>query len=224
MFHSVDQPLERGWVGRVDGDRVLHLAAQTLQHFFSGGASAREHAAYPLAEVVFLAPVLQPPAVRVFGAATSFAFANPAAVTGPGATVSAPPGAEELDLLPRLAALIGADTAIGGVTLLAEWRAPTLEPPKDRDFGLVLGPLVVTPDELPASLEVVARVDGEEQLRADGGGVDWEELRAYAAAGTELKTGDVLAAPAVGRLEALRSGALVEIAAEPIGVLTATAG
>ena len=66
MFHPVDHYLERGWVGRIDGDRVVHLAAQTLQSFFTGGSHAREHADYRLDEVRFLAPVLNPPAVRDF--------------------------------------------------------------------------------------------------------------------------------------------------------------
>ena len=34
--------------------------------------------------------------------------------------------------------------AQGGWTGLAEFRAPELEPPKDRDFALLLGPLVDT--------------------------------------------------------------------------------
>ena len=59
-------PLERGWVGRVDGERVIQLAAQTLQSFFTGGGSAREHAEYPLAEVRLLAPSSIRPSVRVF--------------------------------------------------------------------------------------------------------------------------------------------------------------
>ena len=66
MFHPNDNPLERGWVGRIDGDRVLHLAAQTLQSFFLGGGGAREHAEYALAEVTLLVPVQYPPTVRVF--------------------------------------------------------------------------------------------------------------------------------------------------------------
>ena len=41
MFHPNDNALERGWVGRLDGDRVLHLAAQTLQSFFLGGGGWR---------------------------------------------------------------------------------------------------------------------------------------------------------------------------------------
>ena len=69
MFHPSDNPMERGWVGRVDGERVVHLAAQTLQAFFLGGGGAREHAEYRLADVTLLAPVLQPPTVRLFEAA-----------------------------------------------------------------------------------------------------------------------------------------------------------
>lgn len=216
--------MERGWAGRVDGDRVVHLAAQTLQHFFTGGASAREHAEYPLAEVVFLAPVLHPPAVRIFDSASDFWFANPAAVAGTESTVRAPAGTEGLAVLPRLAAVIGAEGAIGGFTLLAEWRASGLEPPKDRDFALLLGPLVITPDELASLPEVVARAAGLELLHASHPDVDWEAVRAYAARGTELRTGDVIAGPAVGEIPDLRAGARLELEAGPIGVLAAVAG
>jgi hypothetical protein len=222
MFHPRDRPMLRGWAGRVDGDVVVHLAAQTLQHYFTGGASAREHAVYPLSEVAFLAPVLHPPAVRVFDAGGAFAFANPAAILGPDAAVASPPAAEGLGLLPRLAAVVGAEGAIGGFTLLAEWRAPGLEPPKDRDFALGLGPLVVTPDERPP--ELVVRVDGAELARAAAGPDDWEVLRAYAAAGTELRTGDLLAAPPAASVGDLAAGAAVELEAGPVGVLRARVG
>ena len=48
MFTPADSDLQRGWPGRIDGDIVVQLAAQTLQSFFASGSSAREHAAYPL--------------------------------------------------------------------------------------------------------------------------------------------------------------------------------
>ena len=57
MFHPNDNPLDRGWVGRIDGDRMLHLAAQTLQSFVLVGGGSRVHAEYPLAEVTLLVPV-----------------------------------------------------------------------------------------------------------------------------------------------------------------------
>ena len=71
MFTPAGQELERGWPGRIEGDNVVQLAAQTLQSFFTGGSAAREHAEYPLDDVLLRAPVLEPPAVRVFDDARS---------------------------------------------------------------------------------------------------------------------------------------------------------
>jgi fumarylacetoacetate (FAA) hydrolase family protein len=218
MFHPVDRHMERGWVGRIDGDRVTHLAAQTLQHFFTGGASAREHAEYPLSEVTLLAPVPHPPAVRVFEDETAFAFGNPAAIVGPGAAIH-PPG-DTVVAHPRLAGIVGADGTIAGFTLTLELRDAERVPPKDRDFGLALGPLVVTTDELlGCELALVVRVDGLERLSASGDGIDWEAVRRSAADGTQLRTGDLLAGPAAGRVEANARGSRVELDAPDIGVL-----
>ena len=202
MFHPAGHPLERGWVGRLDGDRVVQLAAQTLQSFFTGGGSAREHAEYPLAEVVLLAPVLHPPSVRVFDDQRSFAFANPAAIVGPGAVVHAPGDTlsrGSLTVVPRLAAVIGAHGAIAGFTGFADWRASALEAPKDHDFALGLGPVVVTPDEVTGT-----------------SGFDWGAAADFAAAGTVLYPGDILAGPALRAIEAVSD---VSLAIDGIGVL-----
>ena len=217
MFCPVDHPMERGWVGRIDGDRVIHLAAQTLQSFFTGGGSAREHAVYPLDSVRLLAPVLHPPGVRVFDDQATFAFANPAAIVGPEAEVAASA------LLPRLAAVIGAEGSLGGFTVFADWRRPGSSPPKDRDFALGLGPVVVTPDELdPDGLEAVVRVDGENRLRGRFEGFDWTGARDLAAEGTVLKPGDILAGPTLGTVDSLELGRSVELDAKGIGVLRQT--
>ena len=222
MFHPNEQPMERGWVGRIDGDRVLHLAAQTLQSFFLGGGGAREHAEYRLGDVTLLVPVIYPPAVRVFDAQDAFEFANPMAVRGPGSVADA---SGDLTLLPRLAAVIGAEGAIGGFSLFADWRAPAATQPKDRDFCSVLGPVVVTPDECDGSaVSLTVRVDGEERLSASFGGFDWEVARSLAAAGTELRPGDILVSPASGRIDGLRSGSNVELEAQEIGVLKTSVG
>ena len=197
MFHPVGHPMERGWVGRVDGDRVVHLAAQTLQSFFSGGGSAREHAEYPLAEVQLLAPVLHPPSIRVFDDESSFAFANPAAMSGTGLARS--PGDVALVLAPRIAALIGAEGAVAGFTILAEWRDPARRPPKDRDFALGLGPVVVTPDAFePGACVQVVLVDGAEVARLPVAVFDWAAATALAAERTRLYPGDLLAGPRAG--------------------------
>jgi hypothetical protein len=200
MFHPVGHVMERGWVGRIDGDRVVHLAAQTLQSFFTGGGSAREHAEYPLDEVALLAPVLHPPSVRVFEDDGTFAFANPAAVVGPGAEIALRDG---LSVLRRPAAVIGAGGLIGGLTILAEWRALALRPPKDRDFALGLGPVVVTTDECPV----------------DPHGFDWTAARALAGSGTVLYPGDLLAGPALEQRNGIAPGETVALEIAGIGTL-----
>jgi len=218
MFHPLDHPLERGWVGRIDGEHVVQLAAQTLPSFFTGGGGAREHAVYALGDVCLLAPVLHPPAVRVFESQGSFAFANPAAVVGPRAEVSN--GSAALAVLPRLAAVVGADGALGGTTILAEWRDPGRRAPKDRDFALGLGPLLVTLDALETDgLEGVVRVEGVERLRARFGGFDWKAARELAADGTWLRPGDLIAGPALGMVDGVAAGSSVEVDVDGIGSL-----
>src|SRR6476659_2142118 len=109
MFSPRDQDLERGWPGRIDGEKVIQLAAQTLQAFFTGGGTAREHAEFPLADIHFLAPVLHPPAVRLFEDQLSFVFGNPASVVGPDAVVRSPDPTAPLSVAARVGAIVGAD-------------------------------------------------------------------------------------------------------------------
>src|SRR5213080_4133446 len=119
MFTPLELDLERGWPGRIDGDIVIQLAAQTLQAFFTGGGTAREHAEYALADVVFRPPVLHPPSVRDFMAFEQhvktaraqrgaevpkewyevpvFYFSNPAAIFGPEDDIPYPDDTRELD-------------------------------------------------------------------------------------------------------------------------------
>ena len=198
MFHPVGHPMERGWVGRLDGARVVHLAAQTLQSFFLGGGAAREHALYPLEGVALLAPVLHPPAVRIFETERSFAFANPAAILSPGTTAERPAGAEAVEALVRPAAVIGAEGRPGGWTILGELRAVGLEPPKDRDFALFLGPWVETDFDASSPF-------------------DWEAALDLAVANTQLRAGDLVAAPPVQRTE-LDTGPF-ELAVDGLGTL-----
>ena len=149
MFSPKELALERGWPGRIEGDRVIQLAAQTLQSFFTGGGSAREHAEYPLADVVLRPPVLQPPAVRDF-----YAFEQhvktarakrgqevPAGVVRAAGLLLLEPGgdlrARGRDALPgaeRGARLRArgrgdhrADGQIGGFTVMNDWSARDLQ-------------------------------------------------------------------------------------------------
>ena len=149
MFTPKDLALERGWPGRIEGDRVIQLAAQTLQSFFTGGGSAREHAEYPLEDVLLRPPVLQPSAVRDFYAFEQhvkaaralrgqevppewyeqpvFYFSNPSAIFGPEDEVPYPDGTAELDYELEVAAIIGLDGQIGGFTVMNDWSARDLQ-------------------------------------------------------------------------------------------------
>ena len=196
MFTPKELELERGWPGRIDGDRVVQLAAQTLQAFFTGGGAAREHAEHPLDDVFLRAPVLHPPSIRVFDG-SDFWFANPAAVIGPDDPVALPLGVDAITPVQRVAAVIGAGI-IGGFTLMNTWEAD-LPGAKAHDFAISVGPMVVTPDE----------VDSD---------VDWDALLDHADANTRLVPGDLIAAPGT-RLDAARAGDVVELTMPPLGAL-----
>jgi fumarylacetoacetate (FAA) hydrolase len=194
MFSPKDRDLERGWPGLIEGDRVIQLAAQTLQSFFTGGGQARHHAEFGLDEVHLLAPVQHPPAVRDFYAFEQhvraaralrglevppewyeqpvFYFSNPAAIYGPDDAIPYPEGTEELDYELEVAAVIGADGQIGGFTVMNDWSARDLQ---RREMRVGLGP--AKGKDFATSLGPVvvtadelgdvmlARVNGEERSR-----------------------------------------------------------
>jgi fumarylacetoacetate (FAA) hydrolase len=237
MFSPKGADLERGWPGRVDGDRVVQLAAQTLEAFFTGGGGAREHAEYPLDEVELRSPVLHPPGVRIFAGfepseTPFFSFHNTAPIFGHGGAVHYPEGTDELDFGLGIAAVIGAEGAIGGLTLANDWTARDLEraeraagfgPSKSKDFALSLGPVLVTPDELGNGAgELVARVNGEERERRPVSELahSWDEIVGHAARNTVLKPGDVLVCSSSSNGGPwLRDGDVVELELAEIGVL-----
>ena len=242
MFSPKDQNLERGWPGRVDGDRVVQLAAQTLEAFFTGGGTAREHAEYPLADIDFRPPVFRARSVRDFAAFTAspvpfFSFGNPGAIRGPEEEIAYPEGTSELDYGLSVAALIGADGVVGGYTVMNAWAARDLErvelasglgPSKSRDFAISIGPVLVTADEFDgATAELVARVNGEERSRASLRDLrhSWEQILEHAGRNTFLRAGDLLGtgnAASIGDGRWLAPGDLVELEVEGIGVLRNT--
>ena len=159
MFRPAGTDMIRGWPGRIDGERVVQLAAQTLQSFFTGGGKVRDHAEFALAEVELLTPVLKPPSVRDFFAFEQhvktarasrglevpeewyrqavFYFSNPNAIYGPEAEIPYPEGSEELDYELEVAAIIGADQTIGGFTVMNDWSARDLQ---REEMKVGLGP------------------------------------------------------------------------------------
>ncbi len=159
MFSPNGADLERGWPGLIEGNRVIQLAAQTLQAFFTGGGKARRHDEYALEEVELRAPVLHPPSVRDFyaferhvGTARAlrglevppewyelpvFYFSNPAAIYGPEEEIPYPVGTEELDYELEVAAIVGADGQIGGFTIMNDWSARDVQ---RKEMKVGLGP------------------------------------------------------------------------------------
>ena len=159
LFKPLDRDV-RGWVGAIEGDRVVHLAAQSLASFCTGGGSAREHDEYGLEDVRLLAPVPRPPSVRdafafeahvrnaraVTGRGAVqpewyeipvFYFSNPAAIYGPDDEIPYPEGSDELDYELEVAVVIGAEGAIGGFTVMNDWSARDLQ---REEMKVGLGP------------------------------------------------------------------------------------
>jgi fumarylacetoacetate (FAA) hydrolase len=159
MFRPKGSDLIRGWPARIEGDRVIQLAAQTLQSYFTGGGHAREHADHALEDVELMPPVLHPPSVRDFYAFEQhvktaraarglevpdewyripvFYFSNPNAIYGPEAEIPYPEGTEQLDYELEVAAVIGAEGQIGGFTVMNDWSARDLQ---REEMKVGLGP------------------------------------------------------------------------------------
>ncbi len=184
MFTPRELALDRGWPGRIEGDWVVQLAAQTLEAFFTGGGKAREHNVYPLEDVAFRAPSLRPPSIRLFRDASTFEFGNTASMFGPEDEVAAPAPAEARFCV---AAVVGGEEQIAGYTLVNDWHAPSLAPPKSADFATSVGPWIET---------------------AHDPEFDFAAAREIAARNTRLRAGDLLVAPpfATGEPEASIEG------------------
>jgi fumarylacetoacetate (FAA) hydrolase len=143
-----------------------------------------------------------------------FYFSNPASIRGPGDDVARPEGCNLLDFELEIAAVMGADNEIAGFALLNDWSARDLQikemsvglgPAKGKDFATSLGPMLVTPDDLPYEdgrlhLEATVSVNGEEITRSDASKQQftWSQIVEQAARETELKPGDVLGSGTLG--------------------------
>ncbi|HET6301991.1 fumarylacetoacetate hydrolase family protein [Microbacterium sp.] len=162
--------------------------------------------------------------------APTFYFTNPHTISGPGEVVR-PPVTERLDFELELAMVIGAAPGVGesnltaaeaasvifGYTIMNDWSARDLQaremkvrlgPAKGKDFGMTLGPWIVTADELEPFLDedgflavrAEAWINGErvgEDLLSNAGW-PFPELVAYASRNSRVVPGDVLGSGTVG--------------------------
>jgi 2-keto-4-pentenoate hydratase/2-oxohepta-3-ene-1,7-dioic acid hydratase in catechol pathway len=172
---------------------------------------------------------------------------NHRSVFGPGEEIPWPAYTEELDYELEVACVLGgrgrdldedgAGALIFGFTLMNDWSARDIQrkemasrlgPAKGKDFATSLGPCIVTADELdPTALRLAARVDGEVWSEGDLGGARWTfpQMIAHVSQGEDVWPGDVYGSGTfgggcgldLGRF--LWPGAVVELEADPIGVL-----
>jgi fumarylacetoacetate (FAA) hydrolase len=156
--------------------------------------------------------------------APAFYFTNPASIHGPGEEVERPPACRWLDFELEIAAVIDGEGEIAGFTLMNDWSARDIQagemtvglgPHKSKDFATTLGPVLVTPDELPyedgrLKLEATATLNGEEVTRSDASAqqFSWPEIVAQAARDTRLRAGDVLGSGTLGGGCLLERGAI----------------
>jgi 2-keto-4-pentenoate hydratase/2-oxohepta-3-ene-1,7-dioic acid hydratase in catechol pathway len=175
---------------------------------------------------------------------------NPRSVIGPDDDVVWPTFAKLMDYELELAVIVGGPVkdltpenaldAIFGYTIFNDFSARDMQaretqfrlgPAKGKDFdtGNALGPVIVTPDEIPdpAALTMIARVNGQERVRTNSGGMQHSivDTLVHLSQSETLYPGDVIGLGTVGNgcgyesLTFLNEGDVVELEIERIGIL-----
>jgi fumarylacetoacetate (FAA) hydrolase len=162
-----------------------------------------------------------------------FYFTNHNAVQGPGDIVCMPDHFQKLDFELESAILVKkkgrnitaaqADDYIAGYMIMNDMSARTLQmeemllnlgPAKGKDFSTVIGPILVTPDELEPyktdakpnhtgnsyKLDMKCWVNGVQVSQGNMGDMDWTfaEILERCAYGTDILPGDVIGSGTVG--------------------------
>ncbi|MCJ0741082.1 fumarylacetoacetate hydrolase family protein [Pedobacter montanisoli] len=162
-----------------------------------------------------------------------FYFTNHNAIQGPGEILCMPDHFQKLDFELEVAVVIGkkgrnikaaeADDYIAGYMIMNDMSARTLQmeemllnlgPAKGKDFSTVIGPWLVTPDELEPykvaakeghtgnnyNLKMICRVNGIEVSAGNMADMDWTfaEIIERCAYGADILPGDVIGSGTVG--------------------------
>jgi fumarylacetoacetate (FAA) hydrolase len=202
--------------GRLEGERVVVLAAPTILDWLAGAGGGDADVEHELGRVELLAPVPEPPSVRDFFAfeehvatgwrrrggeippawyeAPTFYFANPASIHGPGEPVRRPASTEMLDFELEVAAVIGAGGQIAGFTLLNDWSARDVQ---SAEMTVGLGPakgkdFAISLGPWLATPDELPYEDGRLQLEATAS-VNGRELTRTSAAEKHFTWPDLLA-------------------------------
>jgi fumarylacetoacetate (FAA) hydrolase len=171
--------------------------------------------------------------IKEFDSYPIFYFTNHNAVQGPGEVECMPDHFEKLDFELEVAAVIGkkgrniraseADEYIAGYCIMNDMSARTLQmeemllnlgPAKGKDFSTVIGPWLVTPDELAEhlvaakanhvgnnyNLQMKCWVNGVEVSSGNVADMDWTfaEIIERCAYGADVLPGDVIGSGTVG--------------------------
>jgi 2-keto-4-pentenoate hydratase/2-oxohepta-3-ene-1,7-dioic acid hydratase in catechol pathway len=174
---------------------------------------------------------------------------NICGLADPGEDIAWPSYSQKLDFEFELAVVIGrkgrdvaakdAGDYIAGFTIYNDFSARDIQAnesaigagvgkSKDFDQGNVLGPCIVTPDEIePGNIDMVLRVNGEDWSRGNTKGMkfSWGQIIENASRGETIFPGDVFASGTMDNgccleLERwLAPGAVIEMEAKGIGIL-----
>jgi fumarylacetoacetate (FAA) hydrolase len=171
--------------------------------------------------------------IKEFDQYPIFYFTNHQAIYGPGEIKCMPDHFEKLDFELEAAIVIAkpgrnikaadADSYIAGYMIMNDLSARTLQmeemllnlgPAKGKDFATVIGPWLVTPDELEQyktnpkpghtgaayDLEMTCKVNGVQVSKGNMADMDWTfaELIERASYGVDLDAGDVIGSGTVG--------------------------
>ncbi|WP_443947385.1 fumarylacetoacetate hydrolase family protein [Pedobacter sp. AW1-32] len=180
------------------------------------------------------------PMIDEFDQFPIFYFTNHSSIQGPGPVFCMPDHFEKLDFELEIAVVIckkgrnitakDAHNYIGGYMIMNDMSARTLQmeemllslgPAKGKDFCTVIGPWLVTPDELSAyeipakaghigkrhQLEMTCKVNGKLLSRGNVADMDWtfSEIIERCAYGADIFPGDVIGSGTVG------TGCLLEL-------------
>jgi fumarylacetoacetate (FAA) hydrolase len=173
------------------------------------------------------------PMIPEFDQYPIFYFTNHNAIQGPGAVSCMPDHFQKLDFELEVAIVIckagrnitaaEADEYIGGYMIMNDMSARTLQmeemllnlgPAKGKDFSTVVGPMLVTPDELEAykipakpghtgnnyNLKMTCKVNGIQVSEGNMGDMDWTfaEIVERCAYGANILPGDIIGSGTVG--------------------------
>jgi 2-keto-4-pentenoate hydratase/2-oxohepta-3-ene-1,7-dioic acid hydratase in catechol pathway len=175
---------------------------------------------------------------------------NAGSIGAHGDDIAIPSYTDELDFEFELALVIGSGGAnipredamqhVFGYMIYNDFSARAIQsremsvglgPAKGKDFmrGHVLGPWLVTPDEIPNvyDLRMVARVNGEVWCDESSSSIHWKfaDMIAHASMDEALRPGEIFGSGTVGngsgaeRGVALKRGDIVELTVAGIGVL-----